>query len=501
MAQSFKIKETENKGLKRAYDVVVTADYIEGKMDAELKRIGTQVKIQGFRPGKVPMSVLKQRYKKNALGEVLQQSVDDALRETMKKHELVPALQPDVKIEDYKEDKDLQISVNLEIMPQAPEVDFTSVTIEKPKADISDEEVDKSLKRLAESKRDTKDRAKTAKAKEGDIVVIDFKGFIGKEAFEGGEGKEFSLELGSNQFIPGFEEQLIGAKAGDKTDVNVPFPKDYHAEALAGKEARFEVTVHKVQELIAAELNDELAKGFGEESLESLRKGIREMLEGEHEKMVRSYLKKELFDRLEEKCEFDVPQGMLDLEFKSIWGQAVQEAEQRGEKEADIEDQREEYENIAKRRVQLGILLSQTAGRNKLEVSQQDVQSAIITQARQYPGQEQQVIEFFQKNPQQVQELRGPILEEKAVDFILEKVTVKDSKKTIQEIAEEDAKAQAAPKKKPAAKKAASKDTEKKPAAKKAAPKAKADEKKPAAKKAPAKKATAKKTTTKKEAS
>ncbi len=510
MAEAFKIKETENNGLKRAYDVVVSADYLEKKVDAELSKIGKQVKIPGFRPGKVPMAVLKQKYKKNTLGEVLQNSVDDAVRETMKQHDIVPALQPDVKIDDYKEDQDLKLSINLEIMPESPEMDFSKITIETPKVEISDEEVEKSLERLAENKRDVKDRTKTTKAKKGDIVVIDFKGFVGDEAFEGGEGKEFSLELGSGQFIPGFEEQLIGAKAGDEIDVNVTFPEEYHSEALKGKEARFETKVHKVQQIIPAELNDELAKHFGQDSLEALRLSIKEMLEKEHEKMARSYVKKALFDALEEKCDFEVPQGMLDLEFKAIWGQAVQEAQQRGEKEADIEDQREEFKHIAKRRVQLGVLLSQTAGRNKLEVTQQDVQSAIIEQARMYPGQEQQVINFFQKNPQQVQELRGPILEEKAVDFILDKVKKKESSKTIQELAEEEAKAESEKKpakKKPAAKKAdAEKPAAEKPAAKKTAAKKPAEkkdtaEKKPAAKKPAAKKPAAKKTTSKKEAS
>ena len=480
MAEAFKIKETENNGLKRAYEVVVAAQYLEGKVNDELTKIGKQVKIPGFRPGKVPMSVLKQKYKKNTLGEVLQNSVDDAVRATMKQHEVVPALQPDVKIDDYKEDQDLKLSINLEIMPESPEVDFSEITIETPKVTISDDEVEKSLARLSESKRDMKDRSKTAKAKKGDVVVIDFKGFVDGDAFEGGEGKEFSLELGSGQFIPGFEEQLIGAKTGDEVEVNVTFPEEYHSEALKGKEARFETKIHKIQEVIPAELNDELAKHFGQDSLEALRLSIRDMLEKEHDKMARSYVKKALFDALEEKCDFDVPQGMLDLEFKAIWGQAVQEAEQRGEKEADIESQRDEFEHIAKRRVQLGVLLSQTAGRNQLEVTQQDVQSAIIEQARMYPGQEQQVINFFQKNPQQVQELRGPILEEKAVDFILEKVQKTESSKTIQELAEEEAQA----------------DTETKPAKKKATVKKTEGEKKPSAKKTPAKK-----TTTKKEAS
>jgi trigger factor len=501
MAEAFNIKETENKGLKRAYEVTVSADYLENKISAQLEKIGKQVKIPGFRPGKVPMAVLKKKYRQNTLGEVLQHSVDDAVRATMKKHDIVPALQPDVKIENYKEDEDLKLSINLEIMPESPEMDFSKVSIETPKIAISDEEVEKSLKRLSESKRTMKDRAKTAKAKKGDVVVIDFKGFLGDEAFAGGEGKDFNLELGSGQFIPGFEDQLIGAKAGDEVEVKVTFPTEYHSEALKGKEARFETKVHKVQEIVTAELDDELAKHFGENSLEALRLSIREMLQKEHEKMARSYVKKALFDALEEKCAFDVPQGMLDLEFKAIWGQALQEAKQRGETEADVEDQREEFKHIAKRRVQLGILLSQTAGRNKLEVTQQDVQSAIIEQARLYPGQEQQVINFFQKNPQQVQELRGPILEEKAVDFILAKVKQKESAKTIQQFVEEEAQAELAAQKKPTKKTPAKKadsdsSAEAKPAAKKTATKADASDKKAASTKT-----AAKKTTTKKDAS
>ncbi len=499
MTKGFTIKETENNGLLRAYTITASAEHLEEQINAELLRIGKQVKIPGFRPGKVPMQVLKQKYKKNTLGDVIDRTVNEGLRQTYEQNDIAPALQPDVKIEKFEEDGDLEFSASFEIMPTAPEIDFSKVEIEKPKIDISDDEINNSLQRLAEGKREMKDRAKTAKAKEGDVVVIDFKGFLGDEPFQGGEAQGFSLELGSGQFIPGFEEQLIGAKAGDKTDVEVTFPKEYHSEELAGKKARFDVTVHQVQEVTLPKIDDALAKEYNYESLEQLREFITTQLANEYQAVLRNHLKKQLFDKLESQCDFEIPEKMQAMEFESIWKQFVEEATRNGAKEAELEDQKGEYEAIAKRRVQLGILLSQTAGRNKIEVSQQDLQSAIIAQARQYPGQESKIIEFFQQNPKQVQELRGPILEEKAVDFILEQVKQKEVNKTLEEfLKEEEAKeasgdaSSATAKKKPAKKPAATK--------KKAAPAAKTSDsgKKSAAKK-PAAKKTAAKTTKKKD--
>jgi trigger factor len=438
MTQAFQIKETENNGLKRAYTVVVSFDYIEGKLGEELKRVGEKVKIPGFRPGKVPMQVLKQRYKANAIGDVLNSTVDDVLRTLIAEHKAVPALRPDVKIESYEDDADMSLSVNFEIMPESPEIDYSVVNIEKPAFSVSEDEVNKSLTRLADGKREMKD-VETSSAT-GNVVVIDFKGFLGDEPFAGGEGKGYSLELGSGQFIPGFEEQLVGKKAGDACEVNVTFPADYHSKDLAGKETRFEVMVHKVQEVNPAVIDNTLATAYGYESLDVLKGFIREQLEKEHTAMSRGYLKKQLFDALEKQCGFDVPEAMLKLEFDSIWKQAVQEAKAEGKSEADVELEREQYSAIARRRVQLGILLSQTAGRNQLEVTQKDMQAAIFEQAKMYPGQEMKILEFFQKNPQQAQELRGPILEEKAVDFILERITVNESSKTLDELLEaEDA--------------------------------------------------------------
>jgi trigger factor len=490
--QHFTFSTKESHGLKRGYSIVVAAAYITEKLHEELKRVGEKVKIPGFRPGKVPMQVLKQKYKQNAMGEVISNAVEDAVRALLDAKAETPALRPDVKIESYEDDADMTLSVAFDLMPTAPEIDYAKVSIQKPKFSVAEEEVSKSIQRLADGKREVKDRDAKAKAKEGDVVVIDFKGFLGKEAFSGGEGKGYSLELGSGQFIPGFEEQLIGVKAEDKKDVVVSFPAEYHSADLAGKEARFEVTVHKVQEVIPAAIDDALAASYGYESLANLQSFIREQLEKEHGHMSRGYVKKQLFDALEQQCSFEVPESMLKLEFDSIWKQALAEAKQEGKTEADVERERDQYDAIAKRRVQLGILLSQTAGRNKLEVTQKDIQQAIFEQARMYPGQEMKVVEFFQKNPQQARELQGPILEEKAVDFILERITVSESSKTLDELLEaehaEEAKKAASKTTKPkkAEEEGASEKKKAAPAAKKAdvdAAKADAPKKKPAAKK------------------
>ncbi len=434
MSEHFTISETHNEQLQRNYSVVIAADYIEQHVDKELKKIGKKAKIPGFRPGKVPLDVLRQRHKQSVLGDVINATVDEAVNAAFKQHDVAPALQPDVKIESYEDGQDMTLSVSLEIMPESPEIDFSSITIEKPVIPVSDEDVDNSLTRMAQTKRKTEDKAADVQAENGDIVVIDFTGYLNGELFEGGAGKEFSLELGSNQFIPGFEEQLVGVKAGDTIDVNVAFPEAYHSEELAGKETRFEVVVHKVQQVQIPEMNDELAKEFGQDSLDGLKTFVREQLAKEYEGMTRNYLKKQLFDALEAKCDFTIPQKMQELEFDSIWKQATEEAKRDGREETDIESEKDDYQAIAKRRVQLGILLSQTAGRNNIEVNQQDIQSALLQQARMYPGQEHKVIEFFQKNPDQMRELRGPILEEKAVDFILDKVTFEETEKTLDEV-------------------------------------------------------------------
>lgn len=430
---SFSIKETENKGLKRAYQVVVSAEEIEADVDAELQKVGRKVKIAGFRPGKVPANVLKQRYGKSVLGDVIDHLVQHAVHDVMEKNQVAPALKPNVEIKDFKEGGDLTIAMSFEIMPSAPEIDFSKISVEKPVYQIGDEEIEESLSRIAESNRDLKD--KKGAAKKSDVVKIDFKGYIDDVAFEGGEAQGFNLELGSGSFIEGFEDQLIGAKAGDEKDVNVTFPKTYHKEDLQGKKAKFEVKVHSIQEPELPELNDAFASKLGVESLEKLKELVKGQLDQEYSGMARSQVKKALFDALEKECTFEIPEGMFKLEYDSIW-QQVQEAKKQGDPELDKPDAelKKEYEAVARRRVALGILLSQTAGKQKLEVTTEDLRNAILGQARHYPGQERKVIEFYNKNPDEVNQFRGPILEEKAVDFILEKVKYKEKKVSREEL-------------------------------------------------------------------
>ena len=478
-----KIKEIENKGLKRAYEVVVPAADLEKEIEVELRNVGKKVKMPGFRPGKVPTQVLKQRYGKSVMGEVLQRAADGAAKKVVTDKKETPALQPKVEITAYDEGEDLALSISYEVMPDMPSIDFSKITIERPTFDISESEIEQSLEMLAERNRTMKDKAKTAKAEAGDIAVIDFKGFIGDEAFAGGEAEGYSLELGSGQFIPGFEDQVMGKKAGDAFDVKVPFPKDYHKEDLAGKEARFEVTLHGLQTPQKAEINDDLATALGLKDLAELKEKIKEQLESDYGTVVRGKLKKQLFDALEPQCKFDVPESMVEMEFDSIW-QQHEDAKKRGmaTDEGPEKELKAEYQGIAKRRVTLGIFLSNVARDQKIEVGQQELLQAVQQQAMMYPGQEGKIIEFYQQNPEHVNELRGPILEEKAVDYVLTQVKTKDTKTTVEELlAEEEGEA-----------KPAKKSSAKKPAAKKAAPK------KEAAKKAPAKKPAAKKPAAKK---
>ncbi|TAE33308.1 MAG: trigger factor [Alphaproteobacteria bacterium] len=441
MTESFIIHETEHQGLQRAYTVTISHAHIAEKINAELMRIGQKVKIPGFRPGKVPLSLLKQRYTPNALGDALEEAVQDALSAIYKQHNVMPALQPAIDVvEKYEENKPLVFTASFEIMPESPDLDLTSITLRTPIITITDEQVLERAKMFTDRRRTFNDLPEDTKAASGHAVRIDFKGFLGDEAFDGGEGSDYSLVLGSGDFIPGFEDQLIGAQAGEQRSVTVTFPDSYHEANLAGKEARFDVTIHQVQEAVTPELDDEFAKQIGFPDLEGLTTFMRRMIDREHEGIIRNYIKRHLFDALDPLCNFDIPSKMLELELESIMRQAKQEARANNEDETIIDAEREDYNAIAKRRVRLGIYLSQLAGRNNLRITEEDMQSALFAQARNFPGQEQKVIEFYQKNPRALQELSGPILEEKAVDYILGIVKREEVARTLDEIiAEEEA--------------------------------------------------------------
>ncbi|MFZ4540407.1 MAG: trigger factor [Rickettsiales bacterium] len=425
-------------GLAHSFHVVVPASEIASQMDAELQSISKKVKMPGFRPGKVPLSVLRQKYSKDVMGDVLQNTVNKATKDVVEQKKLRPALQPDVKIVSFEEGSDLAFDITVEVLPEVPAIDFSKITVDELTYEIPESEVEEGLKRLAKTRQHT--HAHEGVAEMGHVVKIDFLGKKDGVAFPGGEGKGFQLELGSSQFIPGFEEKLVGMKAGDKRTIDVTFPKEYHSADLAGAASTFDVTVHEVLRLHAPDVDDKLAVDLGFTDLENLKSAIRQQIDFEYKAAARAKAKKQLFDMLDEVADFEVPPSMLKMENESIMAQ-VAEAKKAGDPElkdkSDAELQ-EEYEGISERRVRLGILLSDIARTNNLQITREELSSAVMSQARNYPGQEDKVFEFYRKNPAQVDELRGPILEEKSVDFILSKVTRKPKAVTIEELMKEE---------------------------------------------------------------
>lgn len=442
------ITAKEKTGLVYPFTVTVTADEIEAQREVELQAIGKKAKVQGFRPGKVPMAELKRRYGKNVTGDVIESTVNKAARQVVEENKLRPVLQPDVKITSYDEGKDLVFDIEVEVLPEVPAVDFGKISVDEYSYELPEAEVEEGLARLAKSRQHT--HAHEGAAALGHVVKIDFLGKKDGVPFKGGEGKGFQLELGSGQFIPGFEEQLVGLSAGDEKTVNVTFPKEYHSADLAGAAATFDVKVHEVLRLHAPDVDDKLAVSLGFTDLDGLKAAVREQIDQSYKAAARNKAKKQLFDALDEAVQFTVPQSMLKLEHESIMKQ-VETAKMAGDpelKDKSDEQIKEEYEAISERRVRLGILLSDIARVNNLQITREEISAAVMNQARNYPGQEDKVFEFYRKNPRQIEELRGPILEEKAVDFLLSKVTRTPKTVTVEELMKEDDEAPKAKKKK-----------------------------------------------------
>jgi trigger factor len=447
------VNELKKEKLTREYEVKVPAKTIEKKMDEQLQSISARVKIPGFRPGHIPTKILKQRYGKSVMGEVIEKTVNSTSNDVLKQKGDRPALQPKIEITSFDEGKDLEYKMSYEVLPEIPAVAFEKLNIEQLTYDIPEQEVTESIQRLAERNQTFKALDASAKAKLGHAVKIDFAGYLSGEAFEGGTAKGFQLELGSGQFIPGFEEQLVGVKAGDDVVVKVTFPATYHKADLAGQPTEFKVQVHEVMEKAEAEINDDFAKSFGMDSLEKLRVALEGQLRNDYDQVARTKMKKQLFDQLDQQVKFEAPQGMVDLEFNNIW-ERLQEAKKQGQDDSLDKPEAElraEYTAIAERRVRLGLVLAEIGRTNNLKATQDELSRAVMDHARMFPGQEKQVFEFYRQNPGQLEELRGPILEEKAVDFIIEKVTPKQKKVTIEELLKDDE--EDAPAKKASAKK------------------------------------------------
>lgn len=431
------ITETVSEGLRREYKIVVPMGDLEQKVTARLEEMKPKMHLKGFRPGKAPVSFLKKQFGKSMMGEIVEEAVNEGSQKAISDNSLKPAFTPQVEpvgeLEQVVDGKaDLEFTVKVDLMPDFELADVSKLKIEKLTADVTDADVDEALKRLAEQSRTYSSRAEGAASELDDTVVIDFVGRVDGEEFQGGKADGFSLVLGSGQFIPGFEEQLIGAKAGETRDVNVTFPADYPEAKLAGKDAVFTVAVKDVKAPDPVSIDNELAKRMGLESLGILRDRVRDQVKTDFTGASRLHLKRRVLDALDKTHAFDVPPAMVENEFNGIWSAVEKELQREGKTFADegkTEDElKKEYRGIAERRIRLGLVLARIGEQNGLNVSNEEMQRAMAQRARQFPGQEQQVYDFYAKNAQAQAEIRAPIFEDKVVDFIAELADVTDRK-------------------------------------------------------------------------
>ncbi|MCB2053154.1 MAG: trigger factor [Geminicoccaceae bacterium] len=432
------VTEVAAEGLKREYKVTVAADEIEGRVDQRLKKLAKTAKMPGFRPGKVPLGLLRKQYGRSVMGEVLEQAVEEGSRKAIDDNELRPALRPNIEVTSFDDGKDLEFKMDLEVLPAVPEVDLGTIALERQVADVDPEQVRKSLENLARAKRDFKPAEDGRAAAAGDRLLIDFKGTLEGEPFEGGSAENHTLDLGSNRMIPGFEDQLIGRRAGEEVTVDVTFPENYGAAELAGKPARFAVTIKEIRTAEPVAIDDELAKQFGADDLAALETMLTERLAADQAGAARAKLKRQLLDKLAEAHDFPVPAGMVDLEFEAIWKQLTDEMQRAGssfdEGEETEAKAREEYRRIAERRVRLGLLLSDVGTKNEVTVEPQELQQALLAQARRFPGEERKVFDYFRNNQAAIEQLRAPIFEDKVVDFIISKAQVTEKKVSVEEL-------------------------------------------------------------------
>ncbi len=492
------VKQLKQEGLNHELEITVDAGEISKRVDARLNEVSKTVKMPGFRPGKVPLALMKQRYGQAVMGEVLEGTVNETSQQAMKEQDITPALQPKIEVTSFDEGKDLVYTMAIEVLPKIEVKDYKGFKLEKQVAKADDAAIDEALERIATMRKTTTPITGKRASKKGDTVVIDFRGRTADDNVEqpGMAAEGHHLELGAGQFIPGFEDQLTGKKASDKVEVKVQFPEEYGSAELAGRDAIFDVEIHEIREAQDAVIDDEFAKSLGMEDLKALRQAVADQTNQEFNNHSRLKLKKELLDQLDEQHDFDIPVGMKDAELQNIMHQIKMDAQQRGVSEEPTEEEKEELEVIAERRVRLGLVLSEIGKENNIQVADAELQKAVITEAQKYPGQEKEVFDYFAKNRDALESLRAPIYEDKVVDFILELADVKEKEVSVEELTAED-EADAKPKKKSTAKKTTAKkaDEKKKAPAKKAAAKKddaesdKKDAKKPAAKKkAPAKK-------------
>ncbi|MBS0537814.1 MAG: trigger factor [Proteobacteria bacterium] len=438
------VTELSAEGLKRQFKIVVPAAELTGKVEERLKELAQTASMPGFRPGKVPVGLLKKQYGQALYGEALEAAVNQSTAKAIEDRGLKPALQPKVDLKTLEEGKDVEFEVAIEVLPEIGKVDFSGIELERLKADVPAKDVDDAMDRIAKANREQKPVEPPRPAQKGDAIKLDFVGSVDGVEFPGGAAQDYVLDLGSGSFIPGFEDQLIGAEVGKPLDVKVTFPAEYGAKELAGKDAVFKCTVKEIREYVDKPADDELAKKNNFENLEAMRKAVSDRIGQDYAQVSRSMVKRQLLDKLSYAHKFQVPEGLVENEFNAIW-QRVEEAKKNGEKlEDDEEKMKKEYREIAERRIRLGLLLADVGRSNSIDVTPEELNQAVMREAMRYPGQERQVLEFYGKNAELKEQLRAPIFEEKTVDFILELSKVNEKSVTPEELLKAAREAEAA---------------------------------------------------------
>lgn len=431
--------ETLNEGLKRAYTLTITAKEINGRVEAEIKRVAPQIRMPGFRPGKVPANLVRKMHGPALTQDALNGSIQEGIQQLIAEQKLRPAMQPSVELaEGYEIGKDAEVKVELEVLPDVPTPAIDGLKLERLTVKASDEAVNEQLKRFAEQQKSWDEAKPSHKAKTGDLVVMDFVGKVDGVAFDGGTGEDMSVEIGAGRLIPGFEDQLVGVKTGDEKTIDVTFPDDYPAENLKGKAATFDLTIKAVKTAGETKIDDDMAKSLGLESLEQLSGLLRGQIEQELNGLTRTHMKRKLLDQLAAGHDFPVPPSMVEAEFQQIWAQLEHEATHEADPAAamaELEAERDDYRAIAERRVRLGLLLSEIGQANGVEVTQQEMNRLIAQAAQQYgPEDRQRFIQYIQQEPMAAAQLRAPLYEDKVVDWLFDKAEVTEREVTREEL-------------------------------------------------------------------
>ena len=428
-----KVNDKKNEGIDREYEITIPSNDIDAKITSKLNEVGKQVKIPGFRPGKVPMGLLKKRFGASVRSEILETTLQESTQKLFEERNLKPATQPKIDLISFEDGNDLEFSVSLQLIP---EIELTDKLI----SHVSDNDVEDATKKMAENNKKSVPLTNRKTTKDGDLVVIDFVGFKDDKEFEGGKAEDYKLELGSGSFIPGFEEQLVGIKVGSKKDIKVTFPDNYENDDLKGQDALFKINLKSIESLQVPKVDEEFSKSIGFESLKDLKDAVKNQINKDYEYLSRMKIKREMLDFLAENNKFDVPSSMVDEQFDLIWKNIIQAKESNSLEEKDAkmsdEDLEKHYKSIAERRVKLGLILSDVGDKNNLSIGPEELSQAISREASRFPGQEQHVMEYYKSNPQALEQVRAPLLEDKVIDFLLESSEVTEKSVSSKELKE-----------------------------------------------------------------